>query len=358
LFIKKVMDDQAPNLASLLAWGTLSTMLPLLLGILSVAGLILRDPERLDQIYSTMLVMLPSDAAGPISSALDGVRQSAAPAGIIAIILLLFNGSSFFANMASVFDQAYHVETRNFIMQRLVALAMLVIISVLVVVSTLAAGISSIVGNVPIGVPIGPVLARVVAWSVSIVSVFLLFLLIYKILPNARQTWRDVMPGTELATVLLLVISQLFPLYVSLFPPNQAYALFGVFLLFTFYLYLLGLVFVLGAELNAFLQQPSRSLALAEATTATLRGSAEYGQQTGRVRAEARGSAPAVQGALGTPVRSTTAQFAEQGRRAEPQPTRPTPRSSPAGRMLGFIGLIVAVLLLRGRTGTTTDAAA
>jgi membrane protein len=361
LFIKKVMDDQAPNLASLLAWGTLSTMLPLLLGILSVAGLILRDPERLDQIYNTMLVLLPSDAAGPISSAVDGVRHaSAAPAGIIAIILLLFNGSSFFANMASVFDQAYHVETRNFILQRLVALAMLVITTALIIVSTLAAGISSIVGNVPIGVPIGPVLARVVAWSVSIVSVFLLFLLIYKILPNARQTWRDVMPGTELATVLLLVISQLFPLYVSLFPPNQAYALFGVFLLFTFYLYLLGLVFVLGAELNAFLQQPSRSLALAEATTAAQRGSAAYGQQTGQVRAEARGSAPAMQGggALGTPVRSRTAQFAEQGGRAEPQPTRPTPRSSPAGRMLGFIGLIVAVLLLRGRTGTTTDAAA
>ena len=96
LFIKKVMDDRAPNLAALLAWGTLSTMLPLLLGILSVAGLILRDPQRLDQIYNTVLVLLPSDAAGPISSALDGVRRdAAAPAGIVAILLLLFNGSSF-----------------------------------------------------------------------------------------------------------------------------------------------------------------------------------------------------------------------------------------------------------------------
>ena len=121
LFIKKVMDDQAPNLAALLAWGTLSALLPLILGVLSVAGLILRDQQRLDQVYNTLLLVVPSQAAGPIGDALQGVlRASAAPAGIFALVLLLFNGSSFFANMESVFDQAYHVESRNFVMQRLV----------------------------------------------------------------------------------------------------------------------------------------------------------------------------------------------------------------------------------------------
>ena len=358
MFVKKVLDDQAPNLAALLAWGTLSTVLPLLLGILSVAGLILRDPQRLDQIYSTVLVLLPSDVAGPISGALDGVRQSSAgAAGIVAILLLLFNGSSFFANMGSVFDQAYHVESRNFIMQRLVALVMLVITTALLVISTLAASLSSIVDNLPGALPIGPVLGRVLGWSIAIVSVFSLFVLIYKVLPNARKTWRDVLPGTLLASVLLLVISQLFPLYVALFPPNHAYALFGVFLLFTFYLYLLGLVFVLGAELNAFLQEPARSVALAEATTAAQRGRAEYDQQTGKVRAEASGSAPAMQGggALGSPVRSTHAQLGDVQGGGEPQKAEPAQKPSLAGRILGFIGLIVAVLLLRGQSGRPTD---
>src|SRR4051812_7969976 len=39
LFLKKALDDKMPNLAALLAWGTLSAMLPLLLGVLSLAGL-------------------------------------------------------------------------------------------------------------------------------------------------------------------------------------------------------------------------------------------------------------------------------------------------------------------------------
>jgi len=298
LFLEKVMDDQAPNLAALLAWGTLSTLLPLMLGMLTVAGLVLRDPERLDQIYNTILVLVPGQAADTLGAALDGVRKTAAaPAGTIAIVLLLFNGSSFFASMGSVFDQIYHVESRNFLMQRLVSLVMLVLATALLVSSTLSLGIGSLLGNLPLGLGVSPVMAQVVTWSISILSTIVLFLLLYKVLPNARQRWRDVIPGALLSTVLFFAILAVFPLYVNIFPPNQAYAVFGVFLVFTFWLYLLGFVFALGAELNAFLLQPARSAAPSAATQ------------------NAIGVAPSV-----------------------------------AGRLLGFIGLLVAVVLLRKRS--------
>jgi uncharacterized BrkB/YihY/UPF0761 family membrane protein len=135
------------------------------------------------------------------------------------------------------------------------------------------------------------------------------FLLLYRLLPNDNQGWRDVMPGTLLSSVLLLVVSQVFPLYVRLFPPNHAYAVFGVFLVFTFWLYLDGFVFVLGAELNAFL----------------------YGS---RVPASAVVQAPTQQA------------------------SRPPRRGSAAGRVLGFIGLVLAVLLLRSRTPANTGRSA
>jgi membrane protein len=359
LFVEKVLDDQAPNLASLLAWGTLSAILPLLLGVLSVAGIVLRDPQRLDQVYSTLLSTLPSAASGPVTSVLDSMRQgSAAPAGVVAIILLLVNGSSFFSNMASVFDQAYHVQGRNPILERAIALVMLLITTALIVLSTLTAGISSLVKDLPGILPIGPVLSMVIGWSVSILSVFLLFLLIYRVLPNAKQTWRDVIPGTLLAAALLLVISQVFPLYVTLFPPNHAYAVFGVFLVFTFYLYVFGLVLVLGAELNAFLEQPARSVALAEATSAALRGRAEFDAESGSVKAEAEGSAPAMRGGgpLGAPQRSTSEQLQGQPRQQPGQAAQsPQPRTGFGGRLVGFAGLIVAALLLRGRTVKASD---
>jgi membrane protein len=354
LFVKKIQDDQAPNLAALLAWGTLSAMLPLMLGILTMAGLVLRDPERLNQVFDTIVTLVPQQASGPLTEALEGVRTSAAaPAGVIAILLLLFNGSAFFSNMASVFDHAYHVESRNFIMQRVVSIVMLIITTSLLVISTLSLGLGSIVDNLPLGaLPVGPVLGRVVTWSISILSAFLLFVLLYKVLPNANQGWRNVLPGALLGTVLFFVILGVFPLYVTFFPPNQAYAVFGVFLVFTFFLYLLGFVFVLGAELNAFLQEPARSAALAEATQKAVKGQADYSQQGGHVQAEAKGDAPELQGGgpLGAPAKSANAQLHEQGQTAAKQTDDSHQGSKPtiAGRILGFIGLLVAVILLRG----------
>jgi membrane protein len=320
LFIKKVLDDQVSNLGALIAWGTLCTLLPLLLGMLSIAGLVLRDQQRLNQVYDALGGALPASAAGPVTDVLDGMRQgSAAPAGVIAIVLLLISGSSFFSNMASVFDQAYHVQGRNMIVERLIGLGMLILTATLLVVSTLAAGLSSVVSNMPGVLPIGPLAAQVVAWSITIVSVFALFLLVYRILPNAQQTWGSVVPGALLSTVLVLVISQVFPLYVTLFPPNHAYSVFGVFLVLTFWLYVLGIVMVLGAELNAFMQQPARSVALAEATAAAQRGQAAYDQR----------NAP------------------------ETDASERQPRTGLPGKIVGLAGLLGAALLLRHGIGNS-----
>jgi hypothetical protein len=173
--------------------------------------------------------------------------------------------------------------------------------------------------------------------------------------------------------VLFFAILMVFPLYLKLFPPNQAYAVFGIFLVLTFWLYLLGIVFVLGAELNAFLQEPSRSVALAEATQQAQRGKATYNQQTGQVQAATRGTAPALSGTEGSPAeqmarndqtdegeqparRGILGRPLQQPRTDAMEPTRaPSGQEVPArggfgSRLAGVVALIVAALLLRGRT--------
>jgi membrane protein len=292
-FLEKVQNDQVTDLAALLAWGTLSAVLPLILGILSITGLVLRDPQRLDEVYRALVALLPGQASDLLGPALDGVRkQSAAPAGLIALALLLFNGSRFFNNLATIFNHAYHVPNRGMLKSHLLAIAMLLIVTTLLVVSSVALGLGAALGNLPIGLPIGPALGRVISWSLSILTAIGAFLLMYKVLPNKKQRVREALPGALLVTALFFLLSLIFPLYLRIFPPNQAYAVFGVFLAFTFWLYLLGLSFVLGAELNAFLEEPARSVALAEATSRARQGQADMAVEGGQVKAEATGDAP------------------------------------------------------------------
>ena len=365
-FVKKVNDDRVSNLAILLAWGTLNTLLPLFLGMLAISGLVLRDPERVDQLGSALVSVAPGQAATTLRDILTSTRDSAGAASIISLLLVLFSGSNFFANMQMVFNLAYHVKDRNFIWQRLIALVMLVVVTALVLVSTTAYGLGNVIGSLPIGVPIGPVLGRAVGWSISIVSAILMFLLLYKILPNKPQTWGQTLPGALLAAVLFFAILQVFPLYLAIFGKGfQAYAAFGVFLLLMFWMFLLGIVLVLGAELNAFLEEPGRATALGESKARAEKGQATVQQQPGQVRTQATGRAAAggQEPNARAPSRSafaaarSTLSATSEAPSQPPRAARESPRHlGVGGRLIGLAGLLgAAVLLSRGQPSAGTQ---
>ena len=127
-----------------------------------------------------------------------------------------------------------------------------------------------------------------------------------------------------LSSVLFFVILTVFPIYVGLFPPNQAYAVFGVFLVFTFWLYLLGFVFVLGAELNAFLQEPRARSPSPRRRATPSKATPPSSANPARSKPQARGSAPS------TPLErartdSCSRRPRPSSRASEPQPGRPCP---------------------------------
>ena len=264
-FTKKLGEDRVGDLAALLAWGTLNTLFPLLLGLLAVAGLVLRDPHTLDAVKSKILEAFPQDVAGIVGKVLQDTLNSAAVLGILGVALLVWNGSGFFVRMQSVFNRVHHVPDRGFVGQRVVGLAMLVIAAVLLVFSATSYGAANVLVSasdmvfqyVPFEIPGRGLLGGFIGWSLSIVSAITLFLVLYKVLPNKPRTWKQAVPGAFAATVLYFIIMQIFPLYMSFFGKGfQTYAIFGIVLLMMFWSYLLGLVLVLGAELNAFLEGP------------------------------------------------------------------------------------------------------
>ncbi|MGI9149593.1 MAG: YihY/virulence factor BrkB family protein [Chloroflexota bacterium] len=268
-FAQKILDDRGVDLAMLIAWGTLSTVFPVLLGVTAVAGVLLQDPERSARIVSTLLQLVPAEAAQPLAAILDDTQRNAGAAGLVGLGLLLFNGSNLFANMESVFDRAYRVPDRDFVGERLMSLFMLLIVTLLLLVSAAAYSLGSLLGTasdvvfhaLPFEVPGRGLAGLVIGYATSIGSALLTFLLLYRILPNTQLSFRHVLPGSLMAAVLFFLLLQLFPLYTTFFGAGFAtYAAFGMFLLLMFWTFLLGLVLVLGVELNAFLDARGRPL--------------------------------------------------------------------------------------------------
>jgi len=272
------MDDRGLTLASLLAWGMLNTFLPLLLGILSLVGLLLGDSPEARAVENRLLNVLPGTIDTVVRDSLAALQQSARGVGLISLGLLLFNGSNFFVTLESVFDLAYHVPERNIITQRVVSFAALFGVTASLLITSGAAILGGALGEtVTTYIPqLGPVIDAGLGTFISVSALVVMMILMYWLLPNRHHNFVHALPGAMLTSVALVLVVRIFPIYVALFGGGfSVYAAFGTILLFMFWLYIVGVVLVAGAVLNAFLEDPVGSVERASIAARALTGRLE-----------------------------------------------------------------------------------
>jgi membrane protein len=259
-FVRRLQEDRAGRLATLVAWSMLNTLLPAILGVLALAGVALVDAAQLRAAEDMLVQLLPAQAAATVQATIERSRELAGITGLISIGLLLFNGSNLFTTLESVFDLIYRVPERPLVLKHLVGLGALLFCSGLLVALIVGSAVSATVGHLLVDITgweggSDATLATLLAFP----AIAGWFYALYTVLPNVRLGWKHSIPGAMVAGALFLAILRLFPLYVSVFGGGlDLYSAFGSVLLFTFWLYLVGFAIVGGAELNAFLRPSSR----------------------------------------------------------------------------------------------------
>lgn len=94
-----------------------------------------------------------------------------------------------------------------------------------------------------------------IKWPVTFFGLFILLCLLYYFVPNAKVRLRYVVWGALLATILWMLLSQVFSIYTHLFARTvTSYKTIGVFIVLMLWLDLSGIIVMIGATLNATLQ--------------------------------------------------------------------------------------------------------
>jgi len=152
---------------------------------------------------------------------------------------------------------------RNVITQRVVSFAALFLVVAFLVVTSGAAILGGALGDtVTAYVPrLGAATDAGLGTLISVVTLVVMLILMYWLLPNRHHNLLHALPGAALTSVALLLVVRIFPIYVALFGGGfSVYAAFGTILLFMFWLYIVGVILVAGAVLNAFLEDPEGSV--------------------------------------------------------------------------------------------------
>jgi membrane protein len=162
--------------------------------------------------------------------------------------------------MTRAFNQFYGAPERPFARQKIVEFTMIVVFLLFLALAVFGSSAAALIAQtggrwLSFWSPGAQALAQVLGTLVALGAAFTLFVALFRVIPNAPLRLSDTWRGALLSTVLLMLILQIFPLYIRFFGGGfQSYKTLGLLLLLLTWFYLLARIIVVGAELNAFLR--------------------------------------------------------------------------------------------------------
>lgn len=245
--VKKFGDDQAGQLAALIAYYAFFSLFPLLLVFVTILGFVLEgNPGAQESVLHSTLSQFPI-----VGSQLERNVHSLKGSGLalaIGLVGSLLAGLGITAATQNAFNQVWHIPHKhrpNFLTARLRGLALLGLLGVLAIVSTVAAGFVTGGGSHSLLSALGGVL-------VALALNLLLFFTAFRVLTVREIPTRDLLPGVALAAVLWQILQHIGGYYVDHVIRRAADTpgLFALVLGLLAWLYLGGQVTVLAAEVN------------------------------------------------------------------------------------------------------------
>lgn len=257
-FYAKVNEDWMLNFSGMLAYNYLTAIAPILLAVLAIAGLIVGSlsPEAYHSFVAALSTRFPAGAGSSfVATSMEALRRSAGVLLIIAIITAIFSGSRLFVALDNVFAVIFRVDVRPLLKQNTMAILMMLLFLVLAPLSFFASSVpASVLSYVlPSGVQSNGFVLAVEGFIGGVIVAFILFAVVYYVVPNLQQRWATTWPGALATAVLLNLFELIFPIYQRIFLKNAGLgSAAGLAIVILIFLYYIGVITLLGAEINAW----------------------------------------------------------------------------------------------------------
>jgi len=270
-FLKWQQDD-CLEMGAALAYYAMFSLFPLMLVSLSIVGLLIGpNTVAFNAILTFAHEALPPDAFSIVETTLVQFHTRSYQASIIGFSILLFASTGFFGALSRSFDKIWHVQPRHQHLNPLGALALTFLwrrfLAFLLVISCSGLVFVSLVSNIAIDtflrlleefnrfftvVTIDQV--QLLPWlrlGVSFVTLTLVVMVLYKVLPGTKVAWRDLWLGALFTALLWVMLQQLISnSVISLGSRFRSYGVVSGFMVLMLWIYLTSQIFFLGGELT------------------------------------------------------------------------------------------------------------
>ncbi|BAZ30200.1 putative ribonuclease BN [Cylindrospermum sp. NIES-4074] len=254
---KEWSDDKASRLAAALAYYTIFSIAPLLIIIIAVVGSVFGEEAARGEIVRQIQGLVGRDGAEFIELAIKNASQpqTGRIASIISIFFLLLGATGVFAELQDSLNTIWEVRTKpergalNVIRQRFLSFAMVLGIGFLLLVSlVVSAALTALITYFNNVLPGIDSIWQIINFLLSFAITTLLFALIFKVLPDAKIAWSDVLIGAVITSLLFSIGKFLLGQYLGNNSFGSAYGAAGSLVVILAWIYYAAQILFFGAE--------------------------------------------------------------------------------------------------------------
>lgn len=256
--INEIIKDDCLNMSAALAYYTTFSLAPMLIILIAIAGFVLEKQEIRAHIYQSVAkITTDLRAADLIQGLLENVSFSShgVTITIVSAITVIIGATTVFAVLHSSLNKIWNVSVEKrsgiwqLILQRLVSLLTIFLMGFLLVTALI---ISTLINTVyeffqPI-IIIPSVLVQALDSLIPIAILYLFFVLVFKILSDARIRWRHAFLGASVTALLLLAGRWFISLYLSSTSVGSVYGAAASLATLLIWVYYSSLMVFIGAE--------------------------------------------------------------------------------------------------------------
>lgn len=251
-------QNHGMEMAGYLTFLTLLSLFPYLLLMVSAAGVV-GQGETGRELISMLLTHLPADAVTTIRPRIEEIISGPPPSILTFSILgAIWTSSSAVEAVRGILNRAYRVhKPPAYLRRRLTSIGQIIGLTLLILVGMILfvfvpLALKSLSHFTGIAIPFE--LTQFFTFIFKPIAAFAMFGIVasfYHVLPNIKQSWAAVMPGALLVVILLFAFGSLIGFYLNdISNVTLVYGSLSGFIATLLSFYIIGVIFIYGAEFN------------------------------------------------------------------------------------------------------------
>jgi membrane protein len=217
------VDDGAISRGAAIAYYTVTSLAPVLLIVIAIAGFFFGEDAARGAIRDQISGLMGRQSADVLQSAIRSASggSRSAFAAIIGVATLLITASGVFGEMQTALNDIWKAKPEGgtvsrLIRARIVSLGLVGALGFLLLASlVISAAITALSDMLNQMLPFASVILHILSFLVSFVLISILFAAIYQVLPDRRLRWKDVFVGAVVTSLLFTIGKSLIGLYLG-----------------------------------------------------------------------------------------------------------------------------------------------